>query len=61
MVFTVVQVFVAIGSLVSIPDTVNYIAECFRGHMIEAHDPGQLEYQRLEGSHWIEDLTFLRR
>ncbi|KAK4214242.1 major facilitator superfamily domain-containing protein [Rhypophila decipiens] len=30
------QLFVTIGSLVSIPVTVNYICECFRGHTVEA-------------------------
>jgi hypothetical protein len=39
MVFAIVQVFVAIGSLVSIPDTVNYIAECFRSHTTEVTIP----------------------
>ena len=32
----VAQLFVTIGSLVSIPVTVNYICECFRGHTVEA-------------------------
>ncbi|RKU48547.1 hypothetical protein DL546_007440 [Coniochaeta pulveracea] len=36
MVFALAQFFVTIGSLVSIPITVNYICECFRTHTTEA-------------------------
>ncbi|KAB5550010.1 major facilitator superfamily domain-containing protein [Coniochaeta sp. 2T2.1] len=35
-VMAVAQFFVTIGSLVSIPITVNYICECFRTHTVEA-------------------------
>lgn len=35
-VMAVAQLFVTIGSLVSIPTTVNYICECFRTHTVEA-------------------------
>ena len=35
-VMAVGQLFVSIGSLVSIPITVNYICECFRTHTVEA-------------------------
>jgi hypothetical protein len=35
-VMALAQLFVAIGSLVSIPITVNYICECFRTHTVEA-------------------------
>lgn len=35
-VMAVAQLFVTIGSLVSIPITVNYICECFRTHTTEA-------------------------
>ncbi|KAH8687617.1 major facilitator superfamily domain-containing protein [Tricladium varicosporioides] len=39
MVFCLGHFFVTIGSMVSIPVTVNYIAECFRSHTIEATIP----------------------
>ncbi|KIN08786.1 hypothetical protein OIDMADRAFT_175505 [Oidiodendron maius Zn] len=39
IVFAIGQFFVTIGSLVSIPVTVNYICECFRSHTIEATIP----------------------
>ncbi|RDL40144.1 Uncharacterized protein BP5553_00123 [Venustampulla echinocandica] len=39
MVFALGHFFVTIGSMVSIPVTVNYIAECFRSHTIEATIP----------------------
>lgn len=35
-VMALAQLFVTIGSLVSIPVTVNYICECFRTHTVEA-------------------------
>ncbi|KAK3689859.1 major facilitator superfamily domain-containing protein [Podospora appendiculata] len=35
-VMAIAQLFVTIGSLVSIPVTVNYICECFRTHTVEA-------------------------
>lgn len=36
VVMALAQLFVTIGSLVSIPITVNYICECFRTHTVEA-------------------------
>ncbi|TVY26801.1 putative MFS-type transporter protein [Lachnellula hyalina] len=39
VVFALGQIFVTIGSMVSIPVTVNYIAECFRSHTVEATIP----------------------
>ncbi|KAK0641776.1 major facilitator superfamily domain-containing protein [Cercophora newfieldiana] len=36
VVMALAQLFVTIGSLVSIPVTVNYICECFRTHTVEA-------------------------